>query len=159
MPVYINQNYDISIKKIKEYASYLKEDNKLDLIVIDYLTLIKTLSKFNSKREEVIYLTRELKILAQELQVPVITLAQLSRSNTDRQNKRPILSDLKESSSIEQDADIVIFLYREDYYDSNSTKKGILEVAVAKGRDCGTGTCELYFNKEYQRISNIGEYT
>lgn len=152
LPVYINKKFNISINKIKEYAKQLKDENKLDLIVIDYLTLIRTLDKFNNKREEVTYLTRELKILACEMQVPVICLAQLNRTNADRANKKPVLSDLKESSSIEQDADMVIFLYREDYYDPETTKKGILEVAVAKGRDCGTGTCELLFNKKYQQI-------
>lgn len=152
LPIYINKEFGLTIPDIESYALELQEDNKLDVIIIDYLTLIKTSEKYSSKREEILYITRSLKLLAMKLQVPVICLSQLSRATDTRQNKRPILSDLKESSSIEQDADIVIFLYRDEYYNKNTDKKGILEVCIAKGRDCPTGATELYFNKEYQQI-------
>lgn len=158
LPIYVNNEFNINIPKIEAYAKQLKENNTLDVIIIDYLTLLTTHERFSSKREEVCYLTRALKILARTINVPVICLSQLSRATDARQNKRPILSDLKESSSIEQDADIVMFLYRDDYYFPESEKKDILEVAISKARDCATGVAELNFLKQYQLILDRKRY-
>ena len=157
LPVWINDEYNITLNKIESYARLLKRQGNLDVIIIDYLTLLQTSDRFRDKREEVCYLTRGLKLLARTLDVPVFCLAQLSRAPEARSNKRPILSDLKESSSIEQDSDFVIFLYRDDYYNSESDKKGILEAAVAKARDTMTGNFELNFVKEYQQILDVNK--
>jgi replicative DNA helicase len=135
--------------------------NKKTLVLIDYLTLIKPSKDYNGNTHaQVTEISQDLKSMAKEFKCPVITLAQLSRSVEQRQNKRPVMSDLRESGSIEQDADIIMFLYRDDYYNDNPENKNILEVDIAKQRNGPTGVIKLYYNKEINKISNLskGQY-
>ena len=126
----------------------------------DYLQLIQGSGKKNASREqEISEISRALKILAKELDVPVIALSQLSRAAEQRkEDHRPMLSDLRESGAIEQDADIVIFLYRDDYYNENSEKKNIAEIILAKHRGGSTGTVELLWLGNYTKFANIEKY-
>ena len=127
--------------------------------MIDYLQLILGSGKPGANRQqEVSDISRSLKGLARELKVPIIALSQLSRGVEQRQDKRPMMSDLRESGSIEQDADIVAFLYRDDYYDKESESKDIIEIIIAKQRNGPTGTVSLAFRKEYNKFLNL-EFT
>jgi replicative DNA helicase len=138
-----------------------QETGNLGLIVIDYLQLITGNGREN-RQQEVSEISRQLKILAKELKVPVIALSQLSRGVEQRQDKRPVLSDIRESGSIEQDADIVAFLYREDYYDRSHGEEheemeqdNTVEVIIEKNRSGSRGTVKLMFIKEYNKFSSI----
>ena len=134
-------------------------EKNIGLIVIDYLQLIQGTGKKNASREqEISEISRSLKILAKELDIPVIALSQLSRGAEKRDDKRPMLSDLRESGAIEQDADIVMFLYRDDYYNEDSEKKNIAEVILAKHRGGSTGTVELLWLGNYTKFANIEKY-
>lgn len=144
---------DSSLKMNDIRALCLKEiKNGLDFVVIDYLGLVKSSRPHSSKYLEVSDISRELKLLAGELNVPIMTLCQLSRSPSERQNKRPMLSDLRDSGSIEQDADIVILVYRDEYFNPHTDKKGFIELIIPKHRHGATGVCELMFNKTTQKI-------
>lgn len=145
----IPQIYATSRKLIR------KQPNKDHCIIIDYLGLLKPVKKLNNRVEEVSEITRSLKVMARGLNVPVIALCQLSRSVEQRQDKRPMLSDLRESGSIEQDADRVEFLYRDDYYNKESELQNIIEIIIAKQRNGSVGTIELAFEKEYNKFSNL----
>ena len=126
------------------------------MVVIDYLQLVQGTNKRNGSREqEISEISRSLKILAKELNVPVIALSQLSRAAEQRPDHRPMLSDLRESGAIEQDADIVMFLYRDDYYNKDSEKKDIAEVIIAKHRGSSTGTVELLWLGNYTKFVNL----
>ncbi|MGJ5835917.1 MULTISPECIES: replicative DNA helicase [Bacillus] len=125
------------------------------LVIIDYLQLITPIGKPESKNHEVAEITRELKLMARHFEVPIVLLSQLSRGVEQRQDKRPMLSDLRDSGSIEQDADIVTFLYRDDYYDKQSESKNIIEIIFAKHRNGATGTVNLAFAKEYGTFLNL----
>ena len=140
--IYIDDTPGISITEIRTKCRKLKMEKDIGLIVIDYIQLIQgSGSKKNSSREqEIAEISRSLKVLAKELNVPVIALSQLSRAVESRPDHRPMLSDLRESGSIEQDADIVMFLYRDDYYNPDSEEKDISEVIMAKHRAGSTGT-------------------
>ena len=129
------------------------------MVVIDYLQLVQGSAKKNSSREqEISEISRSLKILAKELDVPVVALSQLSRGAEKRDDKRPMLADLRESGAIEQDADIVMFLYRDDYYNQDSEKKNIAEVIIAKHRAGSTGTVELLWMGNYTKFANLERY-
>ena len=132
-------------------------EKNIGLIVIDYLQLVSASGKKNSSREqEISEISRSLKILAKELNVPVIALSQLSRAPEQRkEDHRPMLSDLRESGAIEQDADIVMFLYRDDYYNENSEEKNIAEVIIAKHRGGSTGTVKLAWLGNYTKFANL----
>jgi replicative DNA helicase len=126
------------------------------MIVIDYLQLIQgSVNSRENRQQEVSEISRSLKALARELEVPVIALSQLSRSVEQRQDKRPMMSDIRESGSIEQDADIVAFLYREDYYEQDTENKNIIEIIIAKQRNGPVGTVQLAFVKEYNKFVNL----
>lgn len=160
--VYIDDTPGIRTAEIRAKCRRLaKENNGIGLIVIDYLQLIEGSSGKENRQQEVSEISRQLKRLAKELSVPVVALSQLSRSVESRQDKRPILSDLRESGSIEQDADIVGFLYREDYYrdedgeEDESASDNIVEVIIEKNRSGARGTIELLFLKEYNKFSSI----
>ena len=137
----------------------MKLEKNIGLVVIDYLQLVQGSGKRGSSREqEIAEISRSLKILAKEIEVPVIALSQLSRAPEQRPDHRPMLSDLRESGSIEQDADIVMFLYRDDYYNEDSEKKNIAEVILAKHRAGSTGTVELLWLGNYTKFANIDKY-
>ena len=158
-PIYIDDTPGISIAEIRAKCRRLKLEKNIGLIVIDYLQLIQGSGKKNASREqEISEISRSLKILAKELDVPVIALSQLSRAAEARQDHRPMLSDLRESGAIEQDADIVMFLYRDDYYNPDSEKKNIAEVIMAKHRAGSTGTVELLWLGNYTKFVNIERY-
>ena len=155
-PIYIDDTPGISIMEIRAKCRKLKLEKNIGLIVIDYLQLIQGTGKKNASREqEISEISRSLKILAKELDVPVIALSQLSRTAERRDDKRPMLSDLRESGAIEQDADIVIFLYRDDYYNEDTEKKNVAEVILAKHRGGSTGTVELAWMPSYTKFANL----
>lgn len=155
-PIYIDDTAGISIMEIRAKCRKLKLEKDIGLIVIDYLQLIQGSGNKNSSREqEISEISRSLKILAKELNIPVIALSQLSRSVEKRDDKRPMLSDLRESGAIEQDADIVIFLYRDDYYNPDSEKKNVAEVILAKHRGGSTGTVDLAWLPSYTKFANL----
>ena len=155
-PIYIDDTAGISVAEIRAKCRKLKLEKNIGLVVIDYLQLIQASGKKNLNREqEISEISRALKILAKELEVPVIALSQLSRAPEQRTDHRPMLSDLRESGAIEQDADIVMFLYRDDYYNPETENKNVAEVIIAKHRAGATGTVELLFLGEYTKFVNI----
>ena len=158
-PIYIDDTAGISIMEIRAKCRKLKIEKDIGLIVIEYLQLIQGSGKKNASREqEISEISRSLKVLAKELDVPVIALSQLSRAAEQRTDHRPMLSDLRESGSIEQDADIVMFLYRDDYYNEESENKNIAEVILAKNRSGSIGTAELLWMSSYTKFANIERY-
>ena len=154
--IYIDDTPGISVMEIRAKCRKLKLEKNIGLVVIDYLQLIQGSNKRGGSREqEISEISRSLKILAKEINVPVIALSQLSRAPEQRPDHRPMLSDLRESGAIEQDADIVMFLYRDDYYNEDSDKKNIAEVILAKHRAGSTGTVELLWLGNYTKFVNI----
>lgn len=153
-PLYIEDSAEINILQLRSKARQLKRQKGIKLIIIDYLQLLASERKRDNKVQEVSDISRQLKILAKELNIPVIALAQLSRSVEARQDKRPMLSDLRESGSIEQDADIVMFLYRDEYYKTDTNNKNLAELMIAKHRNGSTGTVNLYYHSDYCTFDN-----
>ena len=154
--IYIDDTPGISVSEIRAKCRKLKIEKDIGLVVIDYLQLIQGSNKRNGSREqEISEISRSLKILAKEINVPVIALSQLSRAVEQRPDHRPMLSDLRESGAIEQDADIVMFLYRDDYYNKESEKKDIAEVIIAKHRGGSLGTVELLWLGSYTKFVNL----
>lgn len=157
--IYVDDTPGISVMEIRAKCRKLKLEKNIGLVIIDYLQLIQGSGKRGASREqEIAEISRSLKILAKELNVPVIALSQLSRAVEGRPDHRPMLSDLRESGSIEQDADIVMFLYRDDYYNEDSEKKNIAEVIIAKQRSGSTGTVELAWLGSYTKFANLERY-
>jgi replicative DNA helicase len=154
-PIYIDDTPGISVMDIRAKCRRLKLEKNLGLVVIDYLQLMQGRGKIENRQQEVSEISRSLKILAKELNVPVVTMSQLSRGPESRTDHRPMLSDLRESGAIEQDADIVMFLYRDDYYNPDTEKKNIAEVIIAKHRNGSTGTVELRWFGEYTKFANL----
>jgi len=156
-PVFIDDTAGISVAEMRAKCRRLKAEHGLKLVVIDYLQLMQG-SGFSShnenRQQEISEISRSLKSLARELNVPVIALSQLSRGVESRQSKKPMLSDLRESGSLEQDADIVAFLYREDYYNPETEQKNLTEVIIAKHRNGPVDTVLLHFQKEYTKFRN-----
>lgn len=153
--IYIDDSPGIRVTDIRSKCRRLKQEHGLGMIIIDYLQLIQGSEHSRENRQqEVSEISRSLKSLARELEVPLIALSQLSRGVESRQDKRPMMSDLRESGSIEQDADIVGFLYRDDYYDSESEQQNI-EIIISKQRNGPTGTVELAFVKEYNKFVDL----
>lgn len=159
-PIYIDDTPGISINEIRAKCRKLKLEKNIGLVVIDYLQLVQGSSKRaqGSREQEISEISRSLKILAKEINVPVIALSQLSRAPEQRPDHRPMLSDLRESGAIEQDADIVMFLYRDDYYNEDSEDKGLAEVIVAKHRAGSTGTVKLVWIGNYTKFANMERY-
>jgi replicative DNA helicase len=154
--IYIDDTPGVRISDIRSKCRRLAQEHGLGMILIDYLQLILGSGRSGENRQqEVSEISRSLKQLARELKVPVIALSQLSRGVEQRQDKRPMMSDIRESGSIEQDADIVAFLYRDDYYDKESEAKNIIEIIIAKQRNGPVGTVQLAFVKEYNKFVNI----
>ena len=156
-PLYIDDTPGITAMDLRSKARRLKAEKGLSLIVIDYLQLMqgRTSKSGDNRQQEISEISRSLKALARELDVPVIALSQLSRSVEARQVKRPMLSDLRESGSLEQDADIVMFLYREDYYDPETENKNITEVIIAKHRNGPVDTVDLTFLKQFTKFGDL----
>ena len=153
--IYIDDTPGIRVSEIRAKCRRLKQEKGLGMIMIDYLQLIQGSGDGENRQQEVSEISRSLKAIARELEVPVIALSQLSRGVEQRQDKRPMMSDIRESGSIEQDADIVAFLYRDDYYDKESENKNIIEIIIAKQRNGPTGTVELAFIKEFNKFVNL----
>ena len=153
--IYIDDTPGISVMEIRTKCRKLKMEKNIGLVVIDYLQLVQGNKRTTSREQEISEISRSLKILAKEINVPVIALSQLSRAVEQRPDHRPMLSDLRESGAIEQDADIVMFLYRDDYYNKESEKKDIAEVIIAKQRGGQTGTVELLWMGNYTKFVNL----
>src|SRR3954464_8483306 len=154
--IYIDDTPGVRISEIRSKCRRLQQEHGLGMILIDYLQLILGSGRSGENRQqEVSEISRSLKQLARELKVPVIALSQLSRGVEQRQDKRPMMSDIRESGSIEQDADIVAFLYRDDYYDKESENKNIIEIIIAKQRNGPTGTVELAFLKNFNKFVGL----
>jgi len=154
-PIFIDDTAGITCLEIKAKARRLKAQHNLGLMIIDYLQLISSSGRIENRQQEISEISRSLKGLARELNVPVIAVSQLSRAVEQRIERRPRLSDLRESGAIEQDADLVVFIYREEYYKPKTEKKGIAEVIISKQRNGPTGKVELTFVKEYAKFENL----
>ncbi len=154
--IFIDDTPGVRVSELRAKCRRLAQEHGLGMILIDYLQLIQGSGKPGENRQqEVSEISRSLKALARELKVPVIALSQLSRGVEQRQDKRPMMSDIRESGSIEQDADIVAFLYRDDYYDKETENKNMIEIIIAKQRNGPTGTVTLAFKKEFNKFINI----
>jgi len=154
-PVYIDDTPAISILELRAKARRLKARHDIKLMVVDYLQLMKGPAKSENRQQEISEISRSLKALARELNIPVIGISQLSRAVEQRADHRPLLSDLRESGAIEQDADVVILLLRDEYYNPTEENKGIAEVIIAKQRNGPVGTIKLAFLSEYTKFSNL----
>jgi replicative DNA helicase len=154
-PVYIDDSAMVNALEIRAKCRRLKATEKgLGMVVIDYIQLMQGRKQTDNRTQEVSEISRSLKTLARELSCPVIALSQLSRAVESRQNKRPMLSDLRESGSIEQDADLVMFIYRDEYYNAESEKRGEAEIIIAKQRNGPVGTVELLYQSSITRFLN-----
>ncbi|AFQ46427.1 replicative DNA helicase [Desulfosporosinus meridiei] len=154
-PIFIDDTVGISLAELRSKSRRLKTEHNLGMIIIDYLQLLSVGKKSESRQQEVAQISRALKGLARELKVPVIALSQLNRGVEQRQDKRPIMSDLLESGAIEADADVISFIYRDEYYHPESEKKGIAELIIAKHRNGPVGAVELGFLKEFTKFVNL----
>ena len=156
-PIYIDDTPGITVMEMRSKARRLKIEHDLQLIIIDYLQLMQGSSNKggDNRQQEISEISRSLKALARELNVPVIALSQLSRSVESRQLKKPMLSDLRESGSLEQDADIVSFLYREDYYNPETENKNITDIIIAKHRNGPVDTVQLFFHKQFTKFCDL----
>ena len=152
--MYLDDTPSISALQLRSKARRLHAEHGLDLIIVDYLQLMTGDARSENRVQEISYISRALKALARELNVPVMAASQLSRSVEQRSDKKPILSDLRESGSIEQDADVVMFIYRDDVYNPDSERKNVAEIMVAKHRNGPTGSIELYFRNNLAQFVN-----
>jgi replicative DNA helicase len=151
----IDDTAGISVSELRSKCRKLKLENNLGLVIIDYLQLMTGSKRAESRQQEISEISRSLKALAREIDAPVIALSQLSRAVEQRPDKRPMLSDLRESGAIEQDADVVMFIYRDDYYNHDSEDKGISEIIIGKQRNGPTGTVKLAWLPEYTKFANL----
>ena len=154
-PLYIDDSSTVTVSEIRAKCHRLKQTKGLAMVIIDYLQLMQGSGRTDSRQQEISEISRSLKIMAKELGVPVIALSQLSRAVEARQDKRPMLADIRESGSIEQDADIVMFIYRDDYYNPDSQDKNMAEVILAKHRAGETGMFKLGWQGKYTKFINI----
>src|SRR6185369_4742270 len=155
-PIYVDDQGSITMMEIRSKARRLKSrEPNLGLIVVDYLQLMTSGSNVESRVQEVSQISRSLKILARDLDVPILAMSQLSRAVEQRHDKRPILSDLRESGSIEQDADLVMFVYRDEYYNEESDQQGLAEIILSKHRNGPTGVEKLSFLKRYAKFADL----
>ena len=155
-PIYVDDTGSITMMELRSKARRLKSKlPSLGLIVVDYLQLMTSGSSAESRVQEVSQISRQLKVLARDLELPIVALSQLSRAVEQRHDKRPILSDLRESGSIEQDADIVAFVYRDEYYNEESDQQGLAELIVAKHRNGPTDAVKLSFLKRYAKFADL----
>lgn len=155
-PIYIDDTPGITLAEMRSKCRKLKLDKGLDLIMIDYLQLMSGSGRNGDNRQqEISDISRGLKALAREMQAPVVALSQLSRALEARADHRPMLSDLRESGAIEQDADVVMFLYRDEYYHPETEDKNIAEIIIAKQRNGPTGTVKLAWLGQYTKFANL----
>ena len=154
-PIYIDDTASITVSQIRAKCRRLKQMKKLDMVIIDYLQLMQSSGRSDNRQQEISEISRSLKVLAKELDIPVIALSQLKRESESQKGKRPILSDLRESGAIEQDADMVMFLFREYYYSKNPEEKDLAECIIAKNRNGDTDTFPLGFKGEYTKFQNL----
>ena len=155
VPIFIDDTPAISVLELRTKARRLKAQHDIGLIIVDYLQLMNTSSKGESRQQEISEISRSLKALARELRVPLIAISQLSRAVESRQDHRPQLSDLRESGAIEQDADVVVLLMREEYYVPTEENRGVAEAIIAKQRNGPTGSVKMKFFKEYIKFANL----
>jgi replicative DNA helicase len=153
--IFIDDTPSLSPLELRARARRLKREHDLGLIVIDYLQLMQVPGNKENRATEISEISRSLKALAKELSVPVIALSQLNRSLEQRTDKRPVMADLRESGAIEQDADVIVFIYRDEYYNQESTEKGVAEIIIGKQRNGPTGTVKLAFLGQYTRFENL----
>lgn len=153
--MYVDDTSSISLNELRSKCRKLKARGQLDLVIIDYLQLMTTNSRSENRQQEISTISRGLKGLAKELNCPILALSQLSRAPDQRPNHRPVMSDLRESGAIEQDADVVLMLYRDDYYDPETDKPNIAEIIVAKHRNGPTGTVDTLFDKEHTKFMDL----
>lgn len=154
-PIFIDDAGNLTVQQMRGKARRLKAEKGLDLLIVDYLQLMQGRGDAESRQQEISDISRSLKSLAKELNVPVVALSQLSRAVESRKPPIPMLADLRESGAIEQDADIVMFIYREDVYDANSERKGIADIIVSKHRNGPTGKKELFFHDRYAKFESL----
>jgi replicative DNA helicase len=154
-PLFIDDSSDVGLLEIRAKARRLHAQHDLGLVIVDYLQLMRADGRIENRVEQVGQISRGLKILARELDVPVIALSQLNRAVEQRTDKVPLLSDLRESGSIEQDSDLVIFIYRDEYYNEDSEREGEADLVVAKHRNGALGKVTLTFRKEYPKFMNF----
>lgn len=153
--IFIDDQASPSVLEMRAKSRRLKRDKGLDLIIVDYLQLIKPSGYSQNREQEISEISRSLKALAKELGVPVMALSQLNRAVENRMNKRPQLADLRESGAIEQDADVIAFVYRDEFYDPNSVDKGTAEIIIGKQRNGPTGVSRLAFLSQYTKFENL----
>jgi len=156
-PIFIDDSPSATVMEIRTKARRLQSEVSLDLIVIDYIQLINPIGSYNSPVQQMTEISRSLKALARELEVPVLAVSQLSRASEQREDKRPHLSDLRDSGSLEQDADVVLLIYREDLAHKNSENKNIAEIIIAKHRNGPVGEIKLFFNQDKVSFENLAK--
>lgn len=156
-PIYLDDTGAATVREVRSKCRRLKAEKGLGIIIIDYLQLMSGGKKIENRQQEIAEISRKLKGLAKELGVPVLALSQLSRAVESRTDKHPMMSDLRESGSIEQDADLIMFIYRDEYYNQDSEKKGIAEIIIAKQRNGSVGSVELGFFKEFVKFANLAK--
>lgn len=154
-PIFIDDTGSLPVLEMRAKARRLKAERNLGMVVVDYLQLMRGRSGSEGREKEISEISRGLKALAKELNVPVVALSQLNRSLEQRQDKRPLLSDLRESGAIEQDADLIMFVYRDDYYSPDTAEKGVTEIIVGKQRNGPVGTVQLKFFNEFVRFESL----
>jgi len=154
-PIFIDETAGLTPTEIRARARRLKREKGLGLIVVDYLQLMTVSGNKENRATEISEISRSLKALAKELQLPVVALSQLNRSVEQRQEKKPVMSDLRESGALEQDADVILMIYREEVYEPNTTRKGIADIIISKQRNGPTGEVQLTFLGEYTRFENM----
>ncbi len=155
-PIYVDDSGSINMMEIRSKARRLKtKEPKLGLVIVDYMQLMTSGSTAENRVQEVSQISRSLKVLARDLEVPVLAMSQLSRAVEQRQDKRPILSDLRESGSIEQDSDLVLFIYRDEYYNDESDQQGLAEIHLAKHRNGPTDSLKLTFLRRYTKFADM----
>jgi replicative DNA helicase len=154
--IFIDDTGSITVPEIRTKCRKIKSEKGLDLVIIDYIQLMNGTGKNENRQREITDISRSLKLMAKELQVPVIAISQLSRAVEARNDKKPLMSDLRESGAIEQDADLIMFLYRDEYYNEKTEKRGIAELILAKQRNGPVGTIQLAFLKQYTMFTNLG---
>ena len=154
-PIYIDDTPTITVSQIRAKCRRLKQMKQLDMVVIDYLQLMQGSGRSENRQQEISDISRSLKVLAKELDIPVIALSQLKRESESQKGKKPILSDLRESGAIEQDADLVMFLFRNYYYSKNPEEKELAECIIARNRNGEANNFDLGFKGEFTQFRNL----